>query len=441
LSSAGPPDTPIPRGSGAGRVAGVRLASAVAAFGLQLVLARLMTPAEFGALVVVMTWVGLAASLGSLSLPLVVVRFVADYVARGELGAAKAVWRYSLIAVLGGSLAATVLLLGSVALGWVRLPGVDPGSWPVLGLLLVAGPLLAVASGQLQGLQRVVTAELLSNLARTGVVILSAVLLALLASRPPRVVDMLWIHLTAALLLGLACWAWARSARPLGWSTAASRPDPRRWRETAAGFFGVMLVGALCERIDMLVMGQVGAPDEIARYAVVTRFSQALAVLVVAAHGGLAPRVAAHLVELQAHRPAALQAEITRVARIAALLTGAMAVGFAVLGSWLLALFGSVYREAAPALALLGAGFFVACLFGPGLLAMTLIGHTRRAMASLAAGALVSAFLVVLLGPRWGATGAALGAAMGTVLPPVLGWWWLRRRWGLDAAVWARAAQ
>ncbi len=428
-------------GSGAGRVAAVRLASAVAAFGLQLVLARLMSPADFGALIVVMTWVGLATALASLSLPLVVVRFVADYVARGQLGAARAVWRYAIRAVAGGGVVVAVLLLGSVALGVLSLPGIDGPALPVLGLLLVAAPLLALAAAQLQGLQRVVTAELLSNLARTAVVIAGAGLLTLLASRAPRVSDLLWIHLAAVLLLGLACWAWGRSARPPGWAAAPLQPEPGRWREVAAGYLGVMLVGALCERIDVLVMGQVGSPDEIARYAVVTRFSQALTVLVVAAHGGLAPRVAAQLVDLQAGRRAALQQELTRFSRIAALLAAAVALGFVLLGPWLLSLFGAVYRTAAPALALLGAGAVLACLFGPALLVVTLVGHARVAMAALATGALTSALTVALLGPGLGALGAALGAALGMMLPPLLGWWWLRHRWGLDAAVWARAAQ
>lgn len=432
---------PVRAGSGAGRVAAVRLGSAVAAFGLQLMLARLMSPADFGALIVVMTWVGLATALASLSLPLVVVRFVADYVARGQLGAARAVWRYSIGAVFGGGVAVAVLLLGSAALGGLSLPGVDGRAWPVLGLLLVAAPLLALAAAQLQGLQRVVTAELLSNLARTAVVITGAVLVPVLASRAPRVSDLLWIHLAAVLLLGLACWAWGRSVRPSGWAVAPLQPEPRRWREVAAGFLGVMLVGALCERIDVLVMGQVGSPEEIARYAVVTRFSQALTVLVVAAHGGMAPRVAAHLVELQAGRRTALQQELSRFSRIAALLAGAVALGFVLLGPWLLSLFGPVYRTAAPALALLGAGAVLACLFGPALLVVTLVGHARVAMAALAAGALASALTVALLGPGQGALGAAMGAALGTVLPPLVGWWWLRRRWGLDAAVWARPAQ
>lgn len=425
-------------GSGAGRVAFVRLSSAAAAFALQLLLARLMNPVEFGSLVVVLTWVGLASSLGSLSMPLVAMRFIADYVACGALGAARAVWRRSLVWVWSGSVTVALLLVAAGTVGGLRLPGVEGLAWMAVGLLVVVGPLLTLAAGQLQGLQRVVTAEVLANLLRTGVVITAAVALLVFARRPPVMVEMLWVHLTATLLLFSVCWAWGRAVRPPGWRTAPLQPEPERWRATAAGFFGVMLVGALSERVDVLVMGVVGSQAEVALYAVATRFSQAVAVLLVAVYGGLAPRVAAQLGPLQAGDVAATQADLTRFSRIAAILAGGIALGFALLGPWLLMLFGAIYRDAAPALALLGAGFVLACLFGPGLLVLTLIGRSGMAIAALALGSAVNAALVAVLAPRYGAIGAAAGAAIGTALPPLLGWWSLRRSKGLDAAVWAR---
>jgi O-antigen/teichoic acid export membrane protein len=129
---------------------------------------------------------------------------------------------------------------------------------------------------------------------------------------------------------------------------------------------------------------------------------------------------------------------VTRFARIAALLAGSAALVFVLLGPWLLMLFGPAYREAGPALAVLGLGFVCACLFGPSLLVVTLAGRSRLTTAALLSGVVVNATLVAWLAPLWGATGAALGAAIGTVLPPMLCWWWLRRTLGLDAAVWAR---
>jgi O-antigen/teichoic acid export membrane protein len=426
------------RGSGAGRVAFVRVSSAAAAFGLQLMLARLMSPTEFGVLVVAMTWIGLASALASLSMPLVAMRFIADYLARGALGAARAIWRYCVAWALVGSVSVALVLLVSGTTGLLQLPGIAGSSWMAVGLLVLVWPLLSTTAGQLQGLQKVITAELLSNLLRTCIVMIGAASLLWLAQRAPRAADLLWIHLGATSLLLVVCWFWGRAIRPPGWADVPPQAEPGLWRATAAGFFGVMVVGALAERIDVLVIGKVGSSEEIALYAVATRFSQGLGVLLVAVYGGLAPRLSAQLTEIQAGRTAAAQTDVTRFARIAALLAGSAALVFVLLGPWLLMLFGPAYREAGPALAVLGLGFVCACLFGPSLLVVTLAGRSRLTTAALLSGVVVNATLVAWLAPLWGATGAALGAAIGTVLPPMLCWWWLRRTLGLDAAVWAR---
>jgi len=68
-----------------------RLSGAGLAFLLTIMLARTMEPSGFAQVSVMLAWLAVATALGGLSMPLVVVRFVGDYVAQGRPDLARGV--------------------------------------------------------------------------------------------------------------------------------------------------------------------------------------------------------------------------------------------------------------------------------------------------------------------------------------------------------------
>lgn len=418
-----------------------KLGGTALSFGVYIALARWMSPEGFAEVVVMLTWLGVATAFGGLSMPLVVVRHVAEALAAGRTGAARGIYRFAIATTAGLAIAlgSTAALLA--ALGWL---GATPGRVTAVALtaaLLLPSVLLTVQAGLLQALKRVVAAELLTNTIRPVLMLLGLGGLWLATRTTLSSAVVLGAYLLTAWLLVGALAVHAHRSLPSAWRISPPIDQRRVALHTAGGFMLVMVAAALNERVDMLLLGATGSPTDIGTYAVATRFAQAIIVAVNAVSAVMAPHFVEQLADVREGRTVAAQRLLTKTARTTLLLCLLALAFFALLGPWLAALFGSHYGRAYLPLVLLACGQAGAALFGPASLAATLGGSPRIAVASLLGGIAANAVLNLLLVPRFGAVGAALATAIGTTFATAIAWFWSRRVLNLDSSVFATCTE
>lgn len=414
----------------------LKLGSTGLSFLLFLVLARTMAPEEFARVALALVWVALGSSVVGMSMPAVLVRFLPAQWARGHVAQANGLVIFALVAT---ALLATLVALSLLGFVWAGLPGLATGQrhyYQATILLLLPSVLLLVLTGLLQGLNRVLAAEVLANLLR------SVLMLALLAG-------LWWTHrsnLSASWVLAaylvangvalVACAAYAWRVLPPAIRTATPAFEIRAWSQAALGFCGVMVAAAVNERLDLVLMGFMATKPEVAVYAVATRFLQPVLVAVTAATAVLIPGLLEKLAS--GTDSVGVQQMLRGCARTMLSVAVLALLGLWLVAPWFLSLFGPHYEPALRPLLILVCGQVVAAFFGPAVAVAAFTGRPHVAVLSLCVGIVVNGALNLVLVPQLGASGAALATAVATVATALFAWHWLKRATRLDASVIAR---
>lgn len=402
---------------------------------LQIFMARVMSQEAFGDIALTLTWLAVATAITGASLPMVVVRFVAADLAEGRADLVRGVVRFAVLATLAISAVVGGALFLVLALGITALPR-DLQTCAEWGLWLLApNSLLLVFSGALQGLKRVVTAEILTNLLRPLGMIAILGWLWLSQETPLPAPNVLLIYLGATCLGLMACACTAVFVRPFSVATANTRYIFGTWLRTALGFTAVMVVAAVNERVDVLMMGFYASPAEIAVYSVAARFAQTVIFAANAAAAVMLPHLAERLADLRAGHRSEVQKLLRGTARTILGLTLIALIGFALLAPFIIDWFGAGYAKAYVPLLVLAGGQATAALFGPAATTAALIGEPAIAVFSLLGGMTVNIACNVTLVPMLGATGAAIATASGGVTAALCAWTWTRRRLSIDSSV------
>ena len=430
-----PQESAAPRQAAAWLNVAAKAGGAAVSFLLYVVLARTMTPEGFADVAVIFAWLALVANFACFSSPFVLVRFVPDYLSGGEPGLARGVLQFTLAATMAVS--AAIAGLGALAvLSGAFAPARDlPHSVLAAAALLLPTVLLLDLAGLLMALKRAAVAELLTNVMRPALMVGAAALLWHFQRPPLPAPAVLAAYLAASLVVVLVCVAYALSILPRELVRAAPAYRARLWSRAAGGFMLVTAAAAVHERIDLLIMGAIAPPADVAAYAVAVRFAQTVTIAVAAVATVMAPHVVERLADLREGRLDHLQELVRGTARTALQVSLLALAGFALLGPIFLDLFGPHYRQAYVPLVILATGQALSSLAGPAAPLATLAGEPRIAIASLAAGIVVNASLNLALVPSLGGSGAALATAAGMVCAALIARAWVRARFGLDTSV------
>lgn len=422
------------RGS-AGNLAGAVVASTINVL-LVLLVARQVAPETAGSLFAAISVFLIAATLARLGTATGLVYWIARLRARGATTDVRRCLRTALVPVaVAGVVVGTALALLAEPLG--RLVGGDDPSDAVRFLrgLAIFLPFAALTDALLAASQGFATMRATIVVEKLGRPLLQLILtVAVLAASASGLLAVAWAGPYAAAMLVAGLWLYElmrrerrRAGEPAGAPDAGVFGPRQFWRYTAPRSVSTLVQLAL-QRLDIVLVAALSGPREAAVYTVATRFvvvgqlgSQAVATTV-------QPRLAAILA-------------VDDVGGAGRLYQ--VATGWLVLATWplyflvlafpaeFLALFGSGHDDGQGIVTILALAMLVATACGMVDGVLNMAGKTVWTLANSASALVAMVVVDVVLIPRLGALGAAIGWAVAILVNNLVPLTQLRRAFGL----------
>lgn len=399
------------------------------AYGVSVVLTRLLGVEGFGTYSVVIALATMLTAPAFFGLPTLVGREIAWASSKGEFGLVAGLVRRSHQFIFA---MATTMVVGAVVVQTLMGKSSAALYWSLPLILIMS--LAAARSAMLRGIGKVLQGQWPEQLLRpTLLIVLALSWVAWRQTISPTVA----VALTgAAALIALAVtvvqWALAKPKELKG-ATPAYRD--MAWLKAVIPFAlstGVLVISA---QIGIVVLGAIRGSEEVAVFRVASQTAQLCALGYTATIMNISPKIATAFAA--GDRPF-----MQRIARHGAWFATAFCVPAALVllvgGKPLLSLmFGNAYGVGAAVMSVLAVGQILNCAFGCGASLLNMTGHERDCTIALGGGMLVQIVGSLALVPAWGAFGAALASVLGVLGSNVA----LQRmaiiRTGIDPAIWS----
>ena len=408
----------------AGKVFLTRVASALLAFGSQVLLARWMGQFEFGIYIYVWTWVLMIGAITDMGLSSSARRFIPEYtelktfdLLRGFLVGSR--W-------LAVAIATGIAVLGATAVTLLR-PWFD--SFVVVPLYLACATLPIYGLVQTQG--GIAISYNWSNLAMMPFYIwrqLALTVLMGLAYAFGAPTD----AVTAMIIAVVTTWAVT-----IGQLVALDRklerevpPGPKHyavktWLGTSLPIFVVEGFYLLLTYVDILALERFRPPDEVAVYYAAARILAIVAFVYFAIAGATTHRFTQYHVAGDHERLARFFAETTRWTFWPSLAACALILVF---GKPLLALFGAGFTSGYAVMFILAVGLLARAAVGPAERLLNMLGDRRHCAIIYAIAFAINLGGCVLLIPRFGIEGAGIATSSAIVVESIMFFVVTRRR-------------
>lgn len=397
--------------------------------------ARMVGQADYGVYALMLSWISVLAVVAQAGQDNNVVRFLPTYVLREEWGHARGLRRGIgwLVFVIG----CVIALLGCALATWFG--NQHDRAWRLtfyIGFATVPVLTQLQQSGALhRALKRAASSNAYVAIARPLVLGVVMGLLYLLL----RNVDAPWAAAASAIsalgALGLSEWSLAR-----GWPAAARGAIPAyewtKWVKVGAQMSMLSLVVVAGYRLDVLILGGLLGSADVGPYYAAVQMAGFAFYAFQAVNVILAPMIAERF---DAGDLVRLEMIVRRAARLGFVGALAASVLFALIGYWVLELFGPGFVSAYVPLLVLMAGYTGVTLIGSGGFVLSMTRYQKQASLFAAIGFVVNALTAALLVPREGALGASIGAAVSLVVWHGIALRFVRKRLGINSSVLGRS--
>lgn len=428
-----PPDGPSLRKrllSGSGWAFGGKIAGATIGVVANGLLARMLSPQEFGAYFLALSIISLGAVVGSLGLPKTVVRFVAEDMGLNRFGRTRrvifTVLGLGILGTLGVSL--SYLFVGDLVGGYLFGSPALVAVTALIAAWMAISVVQEITAETFRGFHDIRTATLLGGLAtggKSGGLVMRLLMLACLVllwmmsgGTDLRTVMLVSIGSGAVSVL-LSVWLLRSKVSSLGSRVEAKDPaqdpvSPKEVLRVSIPLLVIALTAFVLQSSDIWILGVLGSQEEVAVYAAASRLVALIAMPLLIANLVLPPIIA----EMYAQGKTT---ELERTLRAFSTVSGVPALlllaGFMLLGGPVLGLvYGDYYRSGALVLVLLSAAKVAAVWAGSCGLVLQMTNHH---MQMLCVGLLTGPLFIVaalLLVRGYGPVGVASAAAATTVL-------------------------
>ena len=409
----------------------VRVLSAAIAYGGQVFLARLLGGYEYGIFVLVWVSVVILGGLACLGFPSAVVRFVPDYLWRGDRDGVRGV-------VWGARVASFAAATGFAALGlallWLLGDRVSSiYVWPfVLGLVCL--PMIAVGDTQ-DGTARAFSFKglaLVPTFLLRPVLVLVFVGIAVLLGWPATARTALFASVVATWTASLVQMLGLERAVRAVVGSGARAFRPRLWLLVALPIFLVEGFFQLLTNVDILMVGRFMAPMEVAVYFAAVKTLALVHFVYFAVKAGAAQRYAHY--HAQGDR-AATALFVSQTVKWTFWPSLAMSALVLALSPLLLALFGEGFERGVPLLFVLVVGIVARAAVGPAEALLTMSGQQNSCAVLYGVTLVINVALNLALLPSFGLVGAAAATTCALVFEAFALYALVLRRLGLHMFV------
>ncbi|RYD93384.1 MAG: hypothetical protein EOP50_11215 [Sphingobacteriales bacterium] len=402
----------------------------VLAYGVSVVLTRILGLAGFGIYSVVIALVTMLTAPAFFGLPTLIGREVARATSKGEFGLVAGLIRRShqfifcvaSAMIVGAFIVQTLAGKSSAALYWA------------LPLILIMS-LAAARSAMLRGIGKVIEGQWPEQLLRPALLIGLALAWVFLGNQINPAIAVALTGLAALIALAVTVIQWGL-AKPQALKGVAPAYRDMAWLKAVVPFAlstGVLVISA---QISLVILGAIRGPEEVGVFRVASQTAQLCALGYTAAIMNISPRIAAAYAG--GDRPF-----MQRIARQGALFATAFCMPAAMVllvgGRPLLSLmFGSTYGAGATVMGILAVGQIFNSAFGCGASLLNMTGHERDCTIALGGGMVLQIIGSFALVPLWGATGAAIAGVLGVLGSNIALQRMAIARTGIDPAIWSR---
>ncbi len=391
-----------------------------------LLLARWMGAEEFGKYTFVLAWLAVAANLFSLGL---------DDFAMSELPASlvekdtekknrllKYIWKKSILFIILGTVSSFLInhffqQTDPEHLYNYYLPAVVALPFSVLVLNV---------QGMLRGGQHVLSGQLPEKVIRpAAIIILAALTYYLTETEENKGIRYLWATSTGiALAFFSGLYLFRKKNRFDFLKTRLLLPEIRKWNHSLYYFFLLSLLGILHTRIDVLLLGSMGYLEYTGIYNTASRIVDLPLILMVIVHTVIAPLFSKLKAE---NRMDALQRIYT---------TATQVIFFSALPVFLLLLifrepalmiFGKPFVQGQQVIIILSIAQLIQMWIGPAAYLLMMLGHGKMVTKILTVSFAITMVNQVMLIPKWGLEGAALGRGLGMLIGAAAYVYYLRK--------------
>lgn len=424
--------------SGAIGVFVVKVAGAGILFSLHVLLARLLGVSQYGIYVYVITWLNILAILCLLGFHTSLVRFIAEYKAKQQWGLLRGILRRSTQTVLAFSILVGVIVAVITLFLKKRLGSEQVIAFYIASALLPVFALCQLREASLRALKCVVQSELLLRFIRPVLLALIVAGLFFWTKNSLSAANVMAGNIVAVVGAFLIGTVLLRKALPEPVSQAKLAYAQRQWLKVSLPLLLIAGMSLLLNRTDVIMLGAILGTHKAGIYSAATRIGNLVIFGLMATNAIIAPLIS-ELYSTRKHKE--LQRIVSLAARGVFAFTLLVSVGLAILGKYVLSLFGQEFVVGYIPLLILIGGYLVNALTGPVGLLMTMTGHQNQVGLIFAGSAAVNVGLNALLIPLMGLVGAASSTAFTTIFCNVAMLIYVYRKLGINSTVITKGRQ
>lgn len=401
-----------------------------------LFVARVIGQSEYGVYALMLSWTSLLAVAAQMGQDTSVVRFLPTYAARGQWGEARGLRR-----AIGAWVFIASVVIGGLGCAWVYgTRTTHTAAWSTTFYIgfatLPATTLLDQNSAFLRALKHAAASTLYSGVVRRLAFIGVLGVAVMAGSRTDA--PLAAFAMALAMLIALAASIWHLRYR---WPAAAKSAKPhyatRPWLVMGGKLGTVSIVMVAGRWLHVLILGAMVQPSLLGAYYAAVQLAAIAWYGAIATNVILAPMLAERY---DAQDYIGLEVVARRAAWYSFLVALACAVLFALVGQWALRLFGSGFQAAYIPMLILLLVYCVAGVLGDTPLLLSMTRYQVAGSAFAAAGITAGGIAAILLIPRFGAIGAALGALCSQIIWRALSLWFAITRLHINTSIVHRRA-
>ncbi len=399
-----------------------------------LVMARLIGRAQYGIYALMFSWVSVLVMVAQAGQDISIIRFLPGYIQDNAWGKVRGLRIGVGLFVLATSIC--VAITGCVV---VHVVGANhSASWRdtfYIGFAML--PILTQlqqSSAMHRAFKRPVITGMYSTVMRPVNLLILLGIASIVATRRDAPVVAVCTALAALLALLASGWHLTRA-----WPTPGrgARPgyEARRWVAVGGQLSLLSIITVGGARLDVMLLGAIMGTGDVGPYYAAIKMAGFAFFATQAVNVVLAPMIAERYDARDMH---GLQSVAVQGARIG--LAGALCVALfcAIAGKWVLGLFGHDFGVAYVPLLILLLGYCASTCFGEVGFMLSMTKYQRQASFFVLIGIAVNCIVAVMLVPRLGATGAAIGASLSLFIWRGLAWRFVTTRIGIEPSVFGK---